>query len=521
MRSAAVFVAALAGLLIAVSGPAALAAPDDEPPLPQGPETTAPDEPPLPQGPGGEDAPPLPQGPGGGDAPPLPAGPGEAGGDLPPIGNGGGAPPPIPDIDALPDSGQGAGGAADGWFDFTGFIEVRGGVRTQPDRHEPDASMGEARLQLRWDHAIGPEDAPISLKVVGDLVWDQVALYRRVDLEEGQGFFDLREAHASFSPAPSVDVRVGRQINTWGTGDLIFINDLFPKDWRSFLLGRDVEYLKAPSDALRVGLFGDLANLDFVYVPRFDSDRYVTGERLSYYNAALGRRAGRDAIVRPDRPDDCFRDDEFHTRLYRRVGSVELAAYGYWGYWKSPGGLRPTTGQATFPHLNVYGASARGPGGGGIWSLEGGYYDSQDDRDGDDPFVNNSQVRLLAGFERDVPELMQDLTVGLQYYVEWMMDHGSYRRTLPPGVPAADEVRHMVTLRLTKQLMNQNLKLSLFAFYSPSDQDAYLRPHVSYRIDDHWSVEAGANVFFGRDDHTFFGQFERNTNIYAALRYGF
>ncbi|MFW6031595.1 MAG: hypothetical protein ACOC9T_03300, partial [Myxococcota bacterium] len=32
-----------------------------------------------------------------------------------------------------------------------------------------------------------------------------------------------------------------------GTGDLVFLNDLFPKDWRSFLLGRDLDYLKAPS----------------------------------------------------------------------------------------------------------------------------------------------------------------------------------------------------------------------------------------------------------------------------------
>ncbi len=62
-------------------------------------------------------------------------------------------------------------------------------------------------------------------------------------------------------------ITLGRQILTWGTGDLVFINDLFPKDWVSFFIGRDVEYLKAPSDALKVSAFSSWANLDLVYTP--------------------------------------------------------------------------------------------------------------------------------------------------------------------------------------------------------------------------------------------------------------
>ncbi len=76
-----------------------------------------------------------------------------------------------------------------------------------------------------------------------------------MDLDSGDGAFDLREASLVFSPSADTDVKVGRQILTWGTGDLVFINDLFPKDWVSFFIGRDVEYLKAPSDALKVSAF--------------------------------------------------------------------------------------------------------------------------------------------------------------------------------------------------------------------------------------------------------------------------
>jgi hypothetical protein len=94
-------------------------------------------------------------------------------------------------------------------------------------------------------------------------------------------------------------------------------------------------------------------------------------------------------------------------------------------------------------------------------------------------------------------------------------------RALGGGMHTADRVRQVVTFRVTKLLMNQNLKLSLFAYFSPTDADAYLRPSVSYKIDDHWTTEVGGNVFVGRRDYTFFGQFKNDTNIYASLRYSF
>ena len=84
-----------------------------------------------------------------------------------------------------------------------------------------------------------------------------------------------------------------------------------------------------------------------------------------------------------------------------------------------------------------------------------------------------------------------------------------------------DRDRHVLTARLTRLLMNQDLRLSLFAFVSPSDQDAYLRPQLHYRLDDSRSVEVGANVFLGEHETTFFGQLQDNSNLYAAFRYDY
>jgi hypothetical protein len=390
-----------------------------------------------------------------------------------------------------------------------GFADARYGMRMQSDPNKGQETLNELRLQLS---SVWYEDL-FTATVRSDFLYDGVANnHDRVDLETGEGPVDLREVNVQFTPVDWMDVKVGRQILTWGTGDLLFVNDLFSKDWKSFFSGRDEEYLKAPSDALFMSFFPSFANIDVAYMPRFDADRFIDGERFSYWGGA--GLTGAD--LQTDQPNDWFSDDEVAVRIYRTFKGVELAAYGYDGYWKTPQGFDPLSGKNTFPKLSVYGASARGALAGGIARLEGGYYDSRDDRDGSDPRVPNSQARLLAGYEH---EIVKDLTGSVQYYIEHMMNYDEYLSSVTG--PADDENRHVVTLRLTQMLMNQNLILSLFTYWSPTDQDGYIRPKASYKFTDNWKVEVNGNFFFGKNDHTFFGQFADNNNIVCAARCSF
>ena len=405
-------------------------------------------------------------------------------------------------------------GSGDKFSGLSGFWEARLGLRTQDDQFEDDRSMTETRLQLDLEQSI----SSVNLHLVTDLIYDDLADSHNIDLETGQGWIDLREANLSFTPTDFMDVKFGRQILTWGTGDLLFINDLFPKDWQAFFIGRDVEYLKAPSDAIKLAFFSDIANLDVIYMPRFDADRFIDGSRISFFSPQVNGLTGSNAIVQTNKPDNYFSDDELSLRLYKNFGVIEAALYVYDGFWKSPGGFDPVSGKAIFPDLQVYGASIRLPAGKGIASLEIGYYDSSDDQNGTDPFINNSEFRFLAGYEL---EIGKNLTMGLQYYLERMSDYDEYLSTLPTRFSARDHNRHLLTLRLTKLTHNQNMTWSLFAYASPSDQDFYLRPHVHYKVDDSWSVEAGGNIFGGSDNHTFFGQFRDNTNLYGAVRFSF
>jgi hypothetical protein len=405
-------------------------------------------------------------------------------------------------------------GHAGAEVDVSGFWEARAGTRIRNDPYERQTSLLESRLQLSIER---PGDT-LGLKFTGDLLYDDVAESQKTDLESGEGFLELREAWLFYRPADWIDIKAGRQILTWGTGDLLFINDLFPKDFRSFFIGRDDEYLKAPSDSIKVSLFFDAAGLDLVYTPRFDPNRYIDGSRISFFNPATGAITGRNDTLNTLTPDDWFNDDEVAARLHTNWLGYELAAYGYTGYWKSPRGSDPESGQVIFPKLDVLGLSGRGAFGPGIGNAELGYYYSADDSSGRDPNVDNSELRFMAGYEQ---EIARETTLGLQYYLERMQDYGRYRESLPAGSTARDHNRHVITVRLSWYALQQDLRLSVFNYYSPSDKDGYLRTGASYLLDDHWTLSGGLNLFYGNEQQTFFGQFEKNSNVYMAIRYGF
>lgn len=385
--------------------------------------------------------------------------------------------------------------------EVNGFIDLRAGCRTQNDPNEAQASVMESRLQVElFTYTPWAE-----FKFKADAWADGIT---------EQGEYDTREAWMFVRPLESLDIKVGRQVLTWGTGDLVFLNDLFPKDWQSYFIGRDSEYLKAPSDAVKLSFFTSLVSIDLVYTPRFDPDRYITGEYLSFWDGS--DLTGQESQACVQTPDQWFEDDEFALRLYKNIGNYELALYGFHGYWKQPAG-QLDSGEDIFPELSVYGFSARGRVGRGIGNIEFAYYRSRQDPDGTDSLINNSELRYLMGYTQD---LGRDFNASLQYYVEQILDYDSYKNSLTQG-SARDRFRHLITLQLTRLLMNQNLELSLCAYLSLSDLDAYLKPMIKYKWTDDITVETGANIFTGKKIYTFFGQFEDNTNVYTAIRFSF
>ncbi|GGK83333.1 hypothetical protein [Amphritea balenae] len=387
---------------------------------------------------------------------------------------------------------------------WNGFIEAGTGHRLQDDP-ALDEEYTLADIRVRLETSGFHNDNRYSLKA--DFYADGIKHGMRAD---------LREASYSFSATESVDIKLGQQILTWGTGDLLFLNDMFPKDWQSYFAGRDTEYLKAPVTAAKASYFGDTASLDLVWMPDFTSDRYINGDRFSWFSPQVGQNVAAPAgKIDAEEPSNSFANGELAVRISGTVNSNEWALYGYRGFQKQPNGLNALN-EPIFTRLDVLGASMRGNLGQGVANAEIALH-MADDSAGDDPLKPNDQFRFLLGYER---ELLPKLTLGVQYYLEQTLDYTALESaSASPYHPA--QYRNLYTARLNYRMWQDNLIWSLFSYYSPSDDDYFIRPSVSYRFDDNLSMALGGNLFGGDNPHTFFGQFEDASSVYGRIRYAF
>ena len=372
-----------------------------------------------------------------------------------------------------------------------GFLQ--GNYTLNTDDGNPDggdSKWAEERVQLKLD---GSRD-PYYLSIKADVFYDHI------DEEAG---LDLREGYLDYVSG-SWDLRAGRQIITWGIGDLIFVNDVFPKDYEAFYAGRPLEYLKKGVDAVKVGLYPQAANIDLVVIPFFEPNIFPREER--FHNSM-----DPDA----DGPVETLENTEAALRVYRNIGGYDASLYFYRGFFRSPS--LDSDGEFFYPELSTYGASVEGRALSGILGFEAGYYDSRQDRDGDDPTVPNSSTRALVSYKK---QIVEDLDIGVQYYVEYMHGYSDYESTLPAGYEKEDRLYHLSTLRLTRFVMHQSLRLSLFVFYSPSDDDYMLNPEVKYKFTDKVWAAVGGHVFDGNASGRF-GQLDKNDSAYLQMRYEF
>lgn len=385
-----------------------------------------------------------------------------------------------------------------------GFLQGNYSFSLQENPDGDDFKWLEEKLQLKMD--VSKE--PFHLFIKTDASFDHID--EEADLE-------LREGYVDYT-ANKWDLRIGRQIITWGLGDLIFINDVFPKDYEAFFSGRPLEYLKKGIDGIKVGLYPEFASFEFIIIPFFEPNNYPAPKRFFMFDPmpSITDREEKE-------PAATIENTELALRAYKDIAGFDASLYLYHGYFRRPYMIPDNLISTTkitlyYPELSVYGASLQGRALDGVLSLEAGYYDSRQDSAGRDYTVPNSQTRFLIGYQR---QFWEDFTIGIQYYGEYMHDYSEYKKNQPSGFPLDRRFYQLATVRLTQFLMHQTLKLSFFSFYSPSDGDYMLNPEIRYSFTDNLWAAIGGNIFGGGERWSQFGQLEKNDNIYLQVRYEF
>jgi hypothetical protein len=344
------------------------------------------------------------------------------------------------------------------------------------------------------------------------------------------GKVDIRELRVQYRAADWLDISAGRQVSTWGVADLLFINDLFPKNWVANFQGRDMEMLKDPNTSLRLTGYAGEWTMDLVYIPNFEADTTPSGCRFGVFDpntpGVITNLNSCHDIAPLDSNGEKLTDDETAVMIKRKIGDHELAFYGYHGYWPSPRGLIAGPPMVGFhPRLNVFGMSEEGQVGPGIFSFETGYYDSKDDPNGTDYMIENSKWKYLVGYRMD---LTANFSAGAQFYQERMMNYKAYEDSYATANGAGfpyrkKEQQDTYTLRLTYKAQQETLFVSLFTYVRPDDHDSFTKLEVSKKLSDDLKVTTGLNIFEGKENYRDreFGMLKDDDNAFVRINYSF
>lgn len=147
-----------------------------------------------------------------------------------------------------------------------------------------------------------------------------------------------------------------------------------------------------------------------------------------------------------------------------------------------------------------------------IFRGEGAYYNGKyfqtEDPFAKDALVQKNYLNYVAGLDFNVGSVK----LSVQFIQKYILDYNEY--------VSENEFRNTATFMARYDMLRETLHLELFSYIGLSDNDALIRPKVTYDFDDSFSILMGANIFVG-DQEGQFGQYQDNSMVYAKIKYNF
>ena len=362
----------------------------------------------------------------------------------------------------------------------------------------------ESRLQIE----LSRKTPQLEFLAKTDFVYDPAAV------QGSEAHADLREGYLTWY-GRNLDLRVGKQIITWGVGDLIFLTDLFPKDWVAFITGAPIEYLKKGSTGVKANYYLRDWSLETIFIPAFQRGTLPSGGELVHF-VPFPEAAVKRLVL----PPKTLRNSEFALRASRMIGGYSTSLYLFRGIDPMPSfhfDLATSTVTVQHHRLNMLGASTQGDFRGYLLSGEFAYYDTEDST-GTDPEIANPSLKLLLAGERVIRDKR---TASVQLFLDYMVHHRRYQSTLPAGFPSQRQLRKTVTVRLRDSLHRDTFRPTVYLLYNLDDRDFFVKAEYEQDLMPGTWYALGVNLFGGKFRHTMYGQFRGDENVYFTLRRAF
>ncbi len=363
--------------------------------------------------------------------------------------------------------------------------------------------LAGATLQMKLLPVFGPQ-----------LEWKIEERLTSPDLGEGSPRSTLLEGFvtARFEKA---ELRVGRQIVAWGRADGINPTDnLTPRDY-TVLLPFDEDQRSGTPSARADVFLTDQHTLTVFATPWFRPGKIPLPAAQQDVPHVL--------------PASSLSNTEIGLRLNRVGDGLDWSVSYFHGYSLLPD-FNLIGGSVLALHhdrINVVGADfARNFGRFGFRG-EAAYIATRDP-DGTDPFAKNPQLFWILGVDRT---FFDNLSVNVQFFQRRVRAYrdpkGSFTGLVRTAAifnalldGALDRTGSGVSFRVGNKWLHETLEAEIFGIVNFNHGDAYVRPSVSYAVNDRWKATLGAELYDG-PELSQFGSQRANRGGFAETRWSF
>lgn len=380
-------------------------------------------------------------------------------------------------------------------FQFNGFVDTYHAVQTEHP-HDFTTSRTRLRAELRVDY----ENAYLFTSLNG--VHNSI-------LEDHTGV-QLQEAYFNYQN-DLVEFKAGRQIVVWGVADGLRVTDLIsPVDYTEFM-SSDYDDMRMAVDGFRIKYPGERVNAEIVYVPVPRYFQMPLGED-NPWRPNLPEKAGLDF---PEGPDAKFKNGDFGTRLSFFLSNLDFSISALHTHNQSPVSVvEPVSMDSVVIHgihetMTMFGGDMSMPIGEFVIRAEVaeyfrealGYANSLD-------YARKNTFNALGGIDWYAGN---NWTFMVQYLHKYIADYSDEL--------ANEKNSSEMTFRISKEFLNNTLKLSLYGMFDIDNLGYYGRASGDYSLTDQVMLSLGYDHFGGKRGQL--AGYKKNREVWAKAKYYF
>ena len=337
--------------------------------------------------------------------------------------------------------------------------------------------------------------------------------------------FKMRELYLDLY-FDNFDIRVGKQQVVWGKADGVFITDIVsPLNLTEFLLP-DFDEIRTGVVATKINYYLGNSTLEAIWIPQFTPTERPAPSSIFYSQPDFPVPPTWDFSREKITPG--LETSEVFLKYTALTSAIDFEFMGAYTWDDNPTlhiqkefGVDSSTMQPILKELHITPEHHRLAIAGGSFSSEikgvimrgeaayynGKYFLTEDPLQADGN-IQKDYLHYLVGLDFN----LGPVKLSSQFIQQTILDYDHNILN--------EKSENTMNFLARYDMLRETLHLELFSYIGLTNEDALIRPKITYDFDDSFSILLGSNIFVG-DEKGRFGQYGDNSMAYMKIKYSF